>query len=138
MASAILSKTQVWIFKSFNLPAFITANPTKIKQLFQNLISNAIKFRKEEKPEVKIYARDVGLYWQFSIEDNGIGIDPEFHDRIFLLFKKLHSKREYQGTGLGLAICKKIVEQHHGNIWVESLPGEGATFNFTLKKQQNQ
>lgn len=119
-----------------NLPVAIKANPTKIKQVFQNLLSNAIKFRREEvKPVIKVYAQDVGAFWQFSVEDNGIGIDPEFHERIFLLFKKLHGKKEYQGTGLGLAICKKIVEQHQGKIWVESLPDEGATFRFTISKE---
>lgn len=117
------------------LPDSLMANPTTLKQLFQNLISNAIKFRNTEiDPVVKIYAQDINFYWQFTVEDNGIGINPEFHDRIFFLFKKLHNKREYQGTGLGLAICKKIVEQHQGKIWVESSPGAGATFSFTIKK----
>lgn len=118
-----------------NLPPEILANPTTIKQVFQNLISNAIKFRSSSgESKVVVEAQDVGMDWQFSIEDNGIGINPEFHDQIFQLFKKLHGKKEYQGTGLGLAICKKIVERHQGKMWVDSLPGEGATFYFTIKK----
>ena len=123
------------IFYTKNLPETIYANDIKIKQLFQNLIANAIKFKQENTvPYIEISARDTGTHWQFKVSDNGIGIKPQFQETIFLLFKKLHGSGDYQGTGLGLAICKKVVEQHQGEIWVESTPGEGATFYFTLKK----
>lgn len=119
------------------IPSMLIANRTKLKQLFQNLIVNGIKFHKKEtKPEIKIIAKEKEELWQFEIRDNGIGIDPDYHEKIFLLFKKLHGKKEYQGTGIGLALCKKIVEQHSGNIWVESTPGEGTSFFFTLKKEK--
>ena len=121
---------------TLNLPIRIKVNPTKIKQLFQNLITNAIKFRKANlTPHIEISAQDIGSHWQFAVADNGIGINPDFHDQIFLLFKKLHSKKEYQGTGLGLAICKKVVEHHQGEIWIESNVDEGATFYFTISKE---
>ncbi|MEN0003855.1 MAG: PAS domain-containing protein [Bacteroidota bacterium] len=107
----------------------------RMRQVFQNLIANAVKFRKvEEAPVVVIQATDNGSHYTFSIKDNGIGVDPEFKDKIFLLFKKLHSREEFQGTGLGLAICKKIIERFGGEIWVDSMPDEGATFSFTLAK----
>ncbi|GJM36272.1 MAG: hypothetical protein DHS20C18_52730 [Saprospiraceae bacterium] len=123
------------VFYTKDLPTQISANPLKIKQLLQNLIANAIKFRKEDTtPYIEISARDTDTHWQFKIADNGIGIKPEFQDTIFLLFKKLHGMGDYEGTGLGLAICKKVVEQHQGEIWVESQPDEGATFYFTIKK----
>ena len=113
------------------LPA-IKGDVVQLTQLFQNLIGNAVKFRGVASPCVHISARPAGLWWRFAVEDNGIGIDPRFHDRIFLLFQRLHTREEYPGTGMGLAICKKIVERHGGRIWVESAPGQGATFYFTL------
>lgn len=117
------------------LPPTILGNPVKLKQLFQNLIANALKFnRPEESPSIEINVTDEAQYWQVAVSDNGIGIDPEFHEKIFLIFKKLHSKAEYDGTGIGLALCKKIVEQHKGKIWLESTPGQGTTFYFTLSK----
>ncbi len=123
------------VFYTKNLPESIHANAIKIKQLFQNLIANAIKFRQEDQaPYIEISARDTGSHWQFKVADNGIGIKPDYQETIFLLFKKLHGMGDYEGTGLGLAICKKVVEQHQGDIWVESTPGEGSTFYFTLKK----
>jgi light-regulated signal transduction histidine kinase (bacteriophytochrome) len=123
------------VFYTKNLPEKIHANAIKMKQLFQNLIANAIKFRQENQvPYIEISARDTGSHWQFKVADNGIGIKPDYQETIFLLFKKLHGMGDYEGTGLGLAICKKVVEQHQGDIWVESTPGEGSTFYFTLKK----
>ncbi|MCB0650934.1 MAG: hypothetical protein KDC85_06640 [Saprospiraceae bacterium] len=117
------------------LPKMIFANPTKMKQLFLNLITNAIKFRKPEVPsQVILSMKDFGDYWKISVADNGIGIRKEFQKQIFMLFKKLHSNGEHPGTGLGLAICQKIIEQHQGNIWVESDEGQGAVFCCTLKK----
>ncbi len=105
---------------------------TQLGQLLQNLIGNAIKFHGEEMPRIHIGARREGEVWLFSVSDNGIGIPREYFEQIFLLFKRLHSREKYPGTGIGLAICKRIVERHHGRIWVESEPGKGATFFFTL------
>lgn len=114
------------------LPA-IRCNRTKISQLFQNLISNAIKFRKPEAaPIVRIGAEGRGSQWLFQVSDNGIGIDEEYHQQIFLLFRRLHSKKYYPGSGIGLALCKRIVEQLGGHIWVESQAGQGASFFFTI------
>jgi PAS domain S-box-containing protein len=113
----------------------IRAGKQRIRQVFLNLISNAIKFHKlESPPEVTIRGLTTNTHHTFTISDNGIGIDPEFFDKIFLLFKKLHSRKDFQGTGLGLAICKKIIEQYDGEIWVESEPDKGARFVFTLPK----
>jgi PAS domain S-box-containing protein len=108
------------------LPAF------RLQQLFQNLISNALKYRSDRRPCVHIRAVQAGSFWQFAVEDNGIGIDSRYHDRIFGIFKRLHSKDAYPGTGIGLAICKRIVERAGGRIWVESEFGRGARFCFTL------
>jgi len=113
------------------MPA-VVGDSSQLAQLFQNLISNAIKFRGEDAPRVTITAEPAGEAVTFSLTDNGIGIDPQYAERIFLLFQRLHTKREYAGTGIGLAICKKIVERHGGRIWVEGKPGEGTTFHFTL------
>lgn len=119
------------------IPAKISADETKVRRLFQNLIQNAIKFqRKDVDPQIDIQGEDKPYHWQFSVSDNGIGIESEFHEKIFLLFRKLHNQKEYQGTGIGLALCKKIVEQHGGRIWLESTPGEGTTFFFTIKKAE--
>ena len=109
----------------------------QISQLFQNLISNGMKFRGEKRPEIHISSVQLGESWVMSVSDNGIGIDPQHNDRIFGMFKRLHGRGEYPGTGIGLAICSKIVERHTGKIWVESELGKGATFSFTLPVAEN-
>jgi len=114
-----------------NLPT-VTCNGLQMIQLLQNLISNAVKFRGAEAPRIHIAAERRGEEWLFSCRDNGIGIDPQYHDRIFKIFQRLHSRDEFAGTGIGLAICMKIVELHKGRIWMESQLGKGATFYFTL------
>ena len=111
----------------------IEANATEMRQLFQNIISNAIKFRKKENnPRVKISAVLEEKKWVFSVADNGIGIKKEDTDKVFVIFKRLHNRNEYQGTGIGLSHCKKIIEHHNGRIWVESKYNEGSTFKWTL------
>jgi len=103
-----------------------------LAELMQNLIVNAVKFRGDEPPAVKVTARSDGDKWRISVQDNGIGIAPEDHDELFVAFRRLNSQSEYEGSGIGLATCRKIVEQHQGRIWVESELGNGATFHFTL------
>lgn len=104
----------------------------QLGQLLQNLIGNAIKFHGPALPTVHVGAQREDENWLFTVRDNGIGLDPQYADRIFVIFQRLHNKEEYPGTGIGLAICKKIVERHDGRIWVESQPGQGTTFYFTL------
>ncbi len=110
----------------------VRADPTQLAQVFQNLIINGIKFHSEEAPIIHISAEKKESEWIFSVQDNGIGIDPQYSEKIFEVFKRLHKKEEYPGTGIGLAICKKIIERHGGRIWVESELGKGSTFYFTL------
>jgi PAS domain S-box-containing protein len=110
----------------------IVADGPQMTQLFQNLIGNALKFHGEEAPRVEISAALKGNDWIFSVKDNGIGIDPQYKDRIFEIFQRLHTREMYSGTGIGLTIAKKIVERHGGRIWVDSEPGKGATFRFTI------
>lgn len=108
------------------------ADSTQLIQLFQNLISNAIKFQGSGSPTIHISAEHQHENWLFRVQDDGIGIDPQYAERIFVIFQRLHNRTEYPGTGIGLAICKRIIERHDGSIWVESEPGKGSTFCFTL------
>ncbi len=110
----------------------VKADFTQMVQLFQNIISNAIKYKGPQAPEIRIAANRNGNYWLFSVKDNGIGIDGVYHQQIFGIFKRLHTREKYEGTGIGLALCKKIVERHNGRIWVDSEIGKGSTFYFTL------
>jgi light-regulated signal transduction histidine kinase (bacteriophytochrome) len=110
----------------------LPVDESQIVQLFQNLIGNALKFRSERPPHVHIDARPGEGRWVFRVQDNGIGIDPQYFERVFQVFQRLHTRTKYPGTGIGLAICKKIVERHGGKIWVESRPGQGSTFCFSI------
>lgn len=116
----------------------LEADPSQLLQLFQNLIGNAIKFRGKEPPMIHVRAEKDGRMWKFSIRDNGIGIAPEYHEKVFVIFQRLHLRSEYPGNGIGLAVCRRIVERHGGKMWVESrgVPGEGSTFWFTLPDAQ--
>jgi PAS domain S-box-containing protein len=121
------------IVSNDDLPT-VRADAIQLSQLFQNLIGNAIKFHSAELPRIQVSACDLGREWQFSVKDNGIGIDAQYADKVFVIFQRLHTRQEYSGTGIGLAICKRIVERHGGRIWFESEPGKGSTFYFTLPK----
>jgi PAS domain S-box-containing protein len=110
----------------------VQGDETQLVQLMQNLIGNGIKFHGERTPQIHIAARPDGDCWQFAVRDNGIGIEKEYWEQIFVIFQRLHTRQEYAGTGIGLAICKRIVERHGGRIWLESEPGQGTTFYFTL------
>ena len=110
----------------------VSGDATQLTQLFQNLIGNALKFRGERPPKIHIGAVRKNGDWRFSVADNGIGMEPQYFERVFLVFQRLHTRKQYQGTGIGLAICKKVVERHGGRIWAESEPGQGATFCFTI------
>jgi len=115
-----------------NLHVAIEKSGALIMRLFQNLVDNAIKFSDKEAPRIHVSAEAKDNKWVFSVQDNGIGIDPQYHERIFLIFQRLHGKEEYPGTGIGLAICKRIVERHGGKTWVESEPQKGSAFYFTI------
>lgn len=110
----------------------VAADTTQLTQLFQNLIGNAIKYRGPDPPRIHIEAVAADDELVFSVKDNGLGIEPQYHDRIFNVFERLHTRDEYPGTGIGLAICKKILDYHGGRIWLESEPGNGSTFFFSL------
>ena len=114
----------------------VVGDPVQLGQVLQNLVANAIKFRGAEPPRVHVSAERAGREWTVSVRDNGIGISPEYAQRIFVIFQRLHSRAEYAGTGIGLAICKKIVERHGGRIWVEPAPGGGSVFRFTLPAEE--
>ena len=116
----------------------VLADALQMAQLLQNLIGNAIKFRGPKPPRIHVGVRRQDEHWLFFVRDNGIGIDPQYGERIFVIFQRLHNRDEYPGTGIGLAICRKIVERHGGQIWVESKPGDGATFYFTLQPADRQ
>jgi light-regulated signal transduction histidine kinase (bacteriophytochrome) len=118
-----------------NLPQ-VWADETQLVQLFQYLLDNAVKFRRDIPPQIHIEAIRKEDFWEFIIQDNGIGIKAEYYERIFMVFQRLHTREEYPGTGIGLPLCKKIVERHGGKIRVESEPGIGSTFYFTLKAVQ--
>lgn len=105
-----------------------------LTQLFQNLLSNAMKFRGNEPPRIQISAQERDGEFVFAVKDNGIGIEPQHADRVFVIFQRLHSREEYPGTGIGLAVCRRIVERHGGKIWFDSAPGTGTTFFFSLPK----
>jgi PAS domain S-box-containing protein len=112
----------------------VRADASQLMQVFQNLLANAIKFQGENVPHIHVSAQDKGLQWVFSVKDNGIGIERQYADRVFIIFQRLHTRQEYPGTGIGLAVCKRIVERHGGRIWFESESGKGSTFFFTIMK----
>lgn len=126
----VIEETKAHI-ESAPLP-MVMADSLQLEQLFQNLLGNALKFRSQAVPHIAISAESEGEQWRFAVRDNGIGFEPEFAERIFAIFQRLHSHEKYAGTGIGLAVCKKIVERHGGQIWCQSAPGQGTTFFFTL------
>lgn len=115
-----------------SLPSAVRIRKIHLEQLFQNLISNALKYRSSQPSQIRVAAYVKDDEWIFSVADNGIGIAREYQERIFGIFKRLHTADQYPGTGIGLAICKRIVERYHGRIWIESEPGHGATFFFAI------
>lgn len=110
----------------------VMADRSQLGQVFQNLIANAIKFHSDQTPQIHVSAKEKEGQWVFSVQDNGIGIEPEYFERIFIMFQRLHGKNEYKGTGIGLAVCKRIIDRHGGKIWLESTKSKGSTFYFSL------
>jgi light-regulated signal transduction histidine kinase (bacteriophytochrome) len=110
----------------------VTAAELQLVQLFQNLVGNAIKYRGDRVPQIHVSAQSTETEWIFSVADNGIGIERKYFDRVFVIFQRLHGRGEYEGTGIGLAICKRILQQQGGRIWLESEPGVGSKFYFSL------
>lgn len=132
--SSSIEETQAKVTVTGSLPV-VKGYTTELKQLFQNLISNSIKFHKDNvPPEININGEKINGGWQFSFKDNGIGIEKKHHDRIFIIFQRLHNRTEYEGSGIGLSHCKKIVDLHGGQMWVDSEPGKGSNFQFTLNE----
>ena len=127
----ILIQENTAVITHDSLPT-VEADPTQMTHLLQNLLSNAIKFRRDEPPAIHIGAERQNGEWLFAVSDNGIGLEEQFAERIFVIFQRLYTKERYPGTGIGLAICKKVIENHNGRIWLESQPGQGTTFYFTL------
>ena len=113
----------------------VCADKTQLTQLFQNLISNAIKFKGDDPPKIHISAQKKDLLWEFRVEDNGIGIESGYEEKVFIIFQRLHTRREYPGSGIGLSLCKRIVQRHGGKIWFESEPGNSTVFYFTLREK---
>jgi chemotaxis family two-component system sensor kinase Cph1 len=114
----------------------ITTDETQLAQVFQNLVGNAIKYRRAEVPRIHVSStKNSDHEWIFSVSDNGLGIDPQYFDRIFIIFQRLHGRDEFEGTGIGLAICKKVLQRLGGRIWVESQPDKGSTFFFALPER---
>lgn len=132
LANLSVSLSESGAILTRNAMPTLSGDRSQLTQLFQNLIGNAIKFRGGRAPKIDVKAERAGDGWTFSVEDNGIGIEPEYIDQLFVIFKRLHSRSEYPGTGIGLAICKKIVERHGGRISVSSVPGERTTFTFNI------
>ena len=130
--AALIEENQA-IITNNDLPT-VRADAAQLVLVFQNLLANAIKFRSSGLPSVHVSAQNRGPDWIFSVQDNGIGIEPQHAERVFVIFQRLHTRQEYPGTGIGLAVCKRVVERHGGRIWFESEPGKGTTFFFTLPK----
>jgi two-component system, chemotaxis family, sensor kinase Cph1 len=122
--------------EAHDLPV-VSCDPHQLVQLFQNLLDNAIKYRSAEPPIIRVSAELDGGFWRFSVADNGIGVDGQYAERIFVLFQRLHARGKYPGSGVGLTVCRKIVEQHGGKIWVEPQNGRGTTFHFTLPAHES-
>jgi light-regulated signal transduction histidine kinase (bacteriophytochrome) len=120
------------VIKVSELP-ILNIYESEVRQLFQNIISNSIKFHKKDvSPEISISSEKINEKWKFAVTDNGIGIAPDYFERVFEIFKCLHTDEKYSGSGIGLAKCRKIVQLHHGEIWIESSPGQGTTIYFTI------